>query len=957
LANAYSILHNYDRPLYTPNYNLISTVLQYKQGKLDANRQRLQTVYDQLSVIDVAKAEDQEYVEKRLQTAKDIANKYSALDLSSNGLANDLIGKLTEVVDDNVKNAAISTKIYRSEKAVWDKKRTEKPEEYSEDNYQYAMRGAEVWLNDGQVGTKYNGGGGFIAYDNYDKRLQDNIHNIAKELKATWVVQENGVGMFIDNVTKEAVDRGRLDAALDVFIGKSGRDQMQREAWNRSRFVDEEQLKTQYNAKFSNDLEEADHYLTNLKSLRDKEKNPKKRDEYDALAQAWEQRKGTTLSSPYDAVGREGAYYSLYVNDFKGKYLDAYSYGPRVIKREVDQNHVKSLEFEEKVREFNLNYELKEKELKLKEDKAMREAGIDPVTGQPITNLIPAGKKDVGEDQGYKEMKVSEKELQDFDNALKGLQRVVPGLGETSLSELAEKVSDADIASNQVKEYTIGGKKIKLNFSDPKVRNAIINFDKKAVAVAPEIKALRQQLGNFKGDILNKVIEESRVNPDFSAVFPSVNKMIVGNSKSGFKVVDTDFNSYQALLYKVNKNGGGQKGYSKLSEGEKLTLDMHVYNHMILDPKMDKGLKRQAFNQMRSDLTSKIGYDNFRKLPTSLAKMESEAKVTYGGVTYNLGGKPSVLDKEKGRGRYDLGSTTGILADRAALSDLGFWDTESSGSSMESLFTDGLNLIKTSYDKNLSESQMTPTNTIFEVGANDYRSKALKQAIGQSKNKDNIKLTFLMDKDGNPSGEVQYSYYEYDNDKKTRVLKYGGVLKKEKAEALGFSHEKELKYDFTADYGKDAHVFNLGGVHESEIDAAVRDRSMKSYGGILPMDDPNVIQSIIASAKSTGDPALVNKVLDEIERFQNDPGFIDTKLAGHDEDKMYHLELRTATGGYHSVPLVKAFSTNEVGNFLYDESLYMKHNIFGQYLNKMINTEASRAAIRSSREDIQRMLR
>jgi hypothetical protein len=911
-----------------------------------------------LSVIDVAKQEDEDYIEGRLQTAKSIANKYAALDLSSSGLANDLIGKLTEVVDDNVKNAVLSTRVYRAEKSVWDKKKVEKPDEYSEDNYQYAMRGANAWLNDGQTGSKYNGGGGFIAYDNYDKRLQDNIHNIAKELKATWMVQENGVGMFIDNVTKEAVDRGRLDAALDVFIGKSGREQMQRESWNRSRFVDEEQLKTQYNAKFSRELEEADHYVTNLKALREKEKNPKKRDEYDAALQAWEQKKGTTVSTPYDAVGKEGAFYSLYVNDFKGKYLDAYSYGPRTIKREVDQNHVKTIEFQEKVREFELNYDLKTKEFQLKKDKLMLDSGIDPATGQPISNLIPTGKSEaVGEEQGYKDTKVSEKEMQEFDNALKGLQRVVPGLGETSLSELAEKVTDADIASNQVKEYTIGGKKVKLNFSDPKVRNAVINFDKKAVAVAPEIKALRQQLGDFKEDLRNKILKEVEANPDFNAAFPSFNTMIVGDAKSGFKVVKTDFDSYDALLYKVKKNGGGQKGYSKLTEGEKITLDMHVYNHMILDPKMDKGLKRQAFNQMRSEVTEKIGYDNFRKLPTSLNQMMGEAKVEYRGTTYNLGGTPTVLSKDGGKSTYTLGETTGILSDRSALSDLGFWDTESSGSSMESLFTDGLSLIKTSYDKNLSESQMMPSNTTFEVAANDYRSKALKQAIGQSKNKDNIELIFLMDKDGNPSGKVQYNFYEYDKDKGTRVKKYGGVLEKEKAEALGLVHEKELKYDFTADYGKEAHVFNLGGVHDSEIDEAVRQRSMQTSGGILPMDDPNIIQSIIASAKSTGDPTLVNKVLDEIDRFHREPGFIDTKLAGHDEDNMYHLELKTATGGYHSVPVAKGFSTNEVGNFLYDESLYMKHNIFGQYLNKMINTEASRAAIRSSREDIQRMLR
>jgi len=169
---------------------LISTVLQYKQGKLDANRQRLQALTDQLGAIDLAKDEDKDYTEGRVQAAVNIANKYAALDLSSSGLANDLIGKLTEVVDDNVKNAVLSTRKYRSEQAVWEKMKVDKPDDYSEDNYQYAMRNDNAWLNDGQVGTEYKGGGGFIKYDNYDKRLQDNIHKIADQLKATWVVQK-----------------------------------------------------------------------------------------------------------------------------------------------------------------------------------------------------------------------------------------------------------------------------------------------------------------------------------------------------------------------------------------------------------------------------------------------------------------------------------------------------------------------------------------------------------------------------------------------------------------------------------------------------------------------------------------------------------------------------------------------------------------------------------------------
>ena len=947
MANAYSILHNYDRPLYTPNYDLINTVMQYKQGKLNANRQRLQTVYDQLSVIDVAKEADKDYANRRLEVAKGIANKYASLDLSSNNLANDLIGKLTEVVDDKVKNAVLSTKIYRAEKAVWDKKRIEKPDEYSEDNYQYAMRGANAWLNDGEVGTKYNGGGDFIAYDNYDKRLQDNIDNISKQLKATWVVQENGVGMFIDNVTKEAVDRGRLEQALDAFIGDKGRQQMMREAWNRGRNIDDESVRMAYEAQYGKAVQESDYMITNLEQMVEKERNPKKRDELQSQLDQWKERKGGLNANSFENVGKESAYYSLYSDNVKAKYLDAYSYGPLTIKREVDQNHVKTIEFQEKVREFELEYQIKLENLQLSKDKFKLEqikAGVDPNTGLPIQaeGLIPSDKKLINEEGGYTDIKLTEQEKKDFDNAVKELQKIIPNIGETSLTQLAEQVTDKDIASHQIKEYNIGGRKIKLDFSKPEVRNAIINFDKKVVNISPEVKKLQEQIGGMKGEVVEKLLKEMSVNPEFNDLFPAFNQMIIGNSKTGFKVVNTDFDAYKSVLYKINKNGGGMKGYNKLSEGEKLSLDLFVYNQMIMDPETTSPMKRQMFNKMRRDLVSKIGYDNFRKLPATLGQVltndvtvKSKWGVYYFDNADEVGG--------------------GTVGGGAFLSNLGWLDSESGGASMESVFEDGLDVLSRSYDINLAKSSMAPSNTIFEVTSSDYRFKALNAAIGQANNKNNVAIEFEMGADGKPTGRIKYQYTYWDS-KKQKNVPQDGWIEKEKAEALGFKHSEELKYDYRGTDGRNAHTFDLGGVHDSEVDTKTKERFVNQYGQLMPMDDPETVKGILQVAQSTNDPVLYKKVIDEMNAFHNDPGHVQVKLAAKDEDGMYHLDLTTASGGRYSTPVAPGFSTNEVGNFMYNESLYMKHAIFTQYLNNLVNNESAKAAIRASQLELQNLL-
>ena len=92
MASSYSSINDYSNlTLYTPDYNLLQTALQYKQGQLDQNRAKLQQVRDQFGALDVVKDEDQKYLDDRLQKVTEITNKYAGLDLSSDALTNSLV--------------------------------------------------------------------------------------------------------------------------------------------------------------------------------------------------------------------------------------------------------------------------------------------------------------------------------------------------------------------------------------------------------------------------------------------------------------------------------------------------------------------------------------------------------------------------------------------------------------------------------------------------------------------------------------------------------------------------------------------------------------------------------------------------------------------------------------------------------------------------------------------------
>jgi hypothetical protein len=963
LANAYSILHNYDRPLYTPNYELIATAMQYKQGKLDANRARLQTVADQIGFADVAKQQDKDYIENRLQSAVDIANKYAALDLSSSSLTNQLIGKVSEVVDDNVKNAVLSTKVYRSEQAEWAKKQEEEPDLYSEDNYQYAMRGANAWLNDEKVGTKYNGGGGFIAYDNYGKRVQDNIINIAKQLEAEWVVQENGSGMFIDNVTKKAVDRGRLEAAIDAVIGDSGRQQMSREAWNRSRFTEDETLKAEYDARIAPQVDEADRYIVNLKSMISKETDKNKIAEYQANLDSWKNRRNLLESQGYDSLGKENAFYVLHSEKFKDNFLNAYSYGPLDVKREVDQNHVKTIEFQEKVREFELNYEMKQKEFELKqkefdlkEKKTMFDMGIDPVTGKPMSpELIPTETSEVfgtiAEGSGaYSEMNVLDKFNEQVSQSVTGLSNAVgKNLKEADLLAISEQVSTADIEKGVKKTVkNARGEEVVLDFSNKAVRDAYMKFHRNVVETPPEMQAIYNNVETLKNGFLSGYLALGEVPSNLPIFTKKIFKMSDGNYGM-IGISKSEGNEYYRLLSKVKANGGGTKGYNSLKDEEKKTLDLYVYSQMMIDEKTPTETKKIVFNKMRKDLVSTVGWNG-------------------------LGGFPSDFSDWNGAG-YKIGSAWTILNDNVAKGFIknsrgmaGSIDQGEMISDKFSNYDDYMKDLTRLSEEAVKSSSMLPTAQTYQIPSSDPKAKAIKQFIGQGGNKNNIEITFELDDNGKPTGAVYYGYYEYDKklQKNVFIEKKENKLSKETAESLGIK-ASDTYMDFDASKSG-SQSFSLGNT-DSEVFSSSKERAQAQYG-VLPMDDPTNIENILNIAYSEGGESMYNKINNELRVFHNMPSTgIESQFnqSAVSKSNSFNVELKPRDGQYYldlirggttvySQPMSKGFTSSELSDFIYNESFYLKHALYNQYLNSLIGSDAAKSEILKSEKKVQQLL-
>jgi len=189
--NAYGIIHNFDtQNLYRPDFNFINSALSYKQTKYDANNAKLQNLYDQYSLLKVHNDVDQEYVEKRLEAVRDITNKYGSMDLSDDNFASSLMGTVSQVLDEKVKNAVLSTQLINSEDAQWAKMKETKPDVYSDLNRAYAIEHSDrrSYESAQQAGTVYRGGAGFIEYRDLSKKLMDNIPKTRFIIIASFIV-------------------------------------------------------------------------------------------------------------------------------------------------------------------------------------------------------------------------------------------------------------------------------------------------------------------------------------------------------------------------------------------------------------------------------------------------------------------------------------------------------------------------------------------------------------------------------------------------------------------------------------------------------------------------------------------------------------------------------------------------------------------------------------------------
>lgn len=229
MANAYSVIRPVQDYIPPQDLNFLNQAMAFKQQRFDANAARIQGEIDAFKNLDVMKAEDKEYINNRLTALVEEVNSYAAGDLSSDNVTRNISHHIRQTLDPKAINAITSTNRAKSLLDTINEVKTKNPQFYAPQNEEFALRGLNSWLDDGQAGTEYTGGS-YVNYHDYNKELESAMKNVDKFANVTKKTYPNGQGYFVTEENR-ILSEAEVRSIAKQSLSQQSRNQLQIDGW------------------------------------------------------------------------------------------------------------------------------------------------------------------------------------------------------------------------------------------------------------------------------------------------------------------------------------------------------------------------------------------------------------------------------------------------------------------------------------------------------------------------------------------------------------------------------------------------------------------------------------------------------------------------------------------------------------------------------------------------------
>ena len=631
MANAYSHLHNFSNPIVDQGVDRAGQMLLHRQQKYDHNKQKLQSLQDEFSSLDMAKDVDKEYAESRLLKIKEMTDRYlQGVDLSDDSFTSAISSNMHQFIDDNIINAVASTRRMRSEDKEVEEMRKKNPDKYNEANQKWAMArsGRNEYLQSQEVGEVYRGGYGFVEYRDLQSKLSKHAPKIAEAVGAEYVVLGNGNGYFRSLDTYKTVDRRKLEAALDGLLDEKDKTQMAVNTWATYGQMSEDQLKNSYDATYRARLANVDQEIERFQNYADNiNDEAKKKAALESIKSLEEDREAISKNLNYDAVnnniGRSGIESVLYNQSLKAPYLEAYARAPELINSEVYKLDVETRKAERDL----MRIQIAQQKVETARLRALRESETGEESEQQRASTAGMSKIEPDGDLPTLLESLQEEEVKTYEGLVanvltdftEGEENFDPEKAKEKMNKFLSKVQYEDLQGSTVK-YKIDGKDYEVIVKDNIGGELVPNENYQAIAnylAQKETKSvIKEKVDNTFSTTISNLQETltAGIKAEMSGLktfftltqeesLPNVNHEYVYNESTGLydKIVSDEY-KYTKLLFKQSKG-------EKLTDGEEITLKASIAEHMLLDPEIGESekveLRRYLEDEILKDVADK----------------------------------------------------------------------------------------------------------------------------------------------------------------------------------------------------------------------------------------------------------------------------------------------------------------------------------------------------------------
>lgn len=230
-----SVSRIYDAPdpILEVDLELLGKVNAYQQAQFDHGAKELQNEINNWAMLaDVAKPQDREYINAKLNNIVAAINNLGGVNLRDPNNVNSLKSLGYNLYGDNtVMNAVITTKKLRGFMTDAQTKLSGKnAANYDYTYYQYQLNKWNDWLQDGQVGTTFDGPAqlGEGSFENYQKKINDAINKLTPDSE-TAPVGNDAINYL--QVGSKFIKKERINSLIDSLTTSQDREIISAHAW------------------------------------------------------------------------------------------------------------------------------------------------------------------------------------------------------------------------------------------------------------------------------------------------------------------------------------------------------------------------------------------------------------------------------------------------------------------------------------------------------------------------------------------------------------------------------------------------------------------------------------------------------------------------------------------------------------------------------------------------------